>query len=105
MVAPLAPLQLVAGYPAALRVAFVNDDRRLLFLLLLALRVVCHSSTSIRRPALLFGNEPKLLQEAQIIVTIPVLDYLAPFDAADGDAFALYLPPGGRAKLLYLSLV
>jgi hypothetical protein len=54
---------------------------------------------------LLFGNEAELLHHAQIIVAVPVLDYLASFDAANSDVFDLYLPPGGRAKLLYLSLV
>jgi len=54
---------------------------------------------------LLFGSEPKLLHEAQVIVAVPVLDYLASLDAANGDALELYLPPGGGTKLLCLSLV
>jgi hypothetical protein len=54
---------------------------------------------------LLFGNEPKLLHHAQIIVALPLLDYLASVDAVYGDAFDLYLPASGGAKLLYLSLV
>ena len=54
---------------------------------------------------LLFGSKPKLLQQAQIIVAVPVLDYPAPFDSADGDACLLYPPPSGRAKLFYLPLV
>src|SRR5215207_4818072 len=57
------------------------------------------------RSLLLIGSKPQLLQRSQVIVGIPVLDYLPPFDAADGDECALYLPAGGRSKLLCLSLV
>jgi hypothetical protein len=46
-----------------------------------------------------------LLQHAQIIVALPLLDYLAFLEAVDGDAFELHLLASGRAKLLYLSLV
>ena len=46
-----------------------------------------------------------MLQQAQIIVAIPLLYYLAPLDAVYGDALELCLLPSGRAKLLYLSLV
>jgi hypothetical protein len=51
------------------------------------------------------GSTPKLLQQAQIIVSLPLLDYLASLDAVDGDAVSLYLLASGRSKLLYLSLV
>jgi hypothetical protein len=44
---------------------------------------------------LLFRGEPKLLHHAQIIVAVPILDCLAPFDAAYADAFDLYLPVSG----------
>ena len=53
------------------------------------------SSSLLCRPYLLFGNETKLLQNAQIIVPLPLLDYLAVLDAMDGDAFDLHLPPSG----------
>jgi hypothetical protein len=41
----------------------------------------------------------------QVIVTFPLLDYLATFDAMNGDAFELYLPPGGilREPMGFLS--
>src|SRR3712207_4712033 len=54
---------------------------------------------------LLSGDEPELLHHAQIIVALPLLDYLVSFDAVDGDASYLYLPASRRTKLLYLSLV
>ncbi len=54
---------------------------------------------------LLFGSKPELLQQAQIIVAIPLLYYLAVCDTVYGDALELCLLPSGRAKLLYLSLV
>jgi hypothetical protein len=38
---------------------------------------------------LLFESEPELLQEGQVIVAIPVFDYLASFDTADGNAATL----------------
>src|SRR5918994_4141245 len=63
----------------------------------------CQSSSC--RRALLFGGEPKLLQQAQIVVCFPLLDYLAILEAVDGDALELYLPPSGRAQVLSLSLV
>jgi hypothetical protein len=50
------------------------------------------------RPALLFGNEPELLHRAQIIVALPLLNYLAVLDAVHGEPFDLYLPASGRAK-------
>ena len=50
-------------------------------------------------------NESKLLHHAQIVEPIPLLDNLAVPDAVDGDAFDLYLPASGRAKLHYLSSV
>jgi hypothetical protein len=46
-----------------------------------------------------------LLQRAQIIVSLPLLDYLVSFKTVDGDAFERHLPASGRAKLLRLSLV
>ena len=46
-----------------------------------------------------------MLHQAQIIVALPLLDYLAVRDAVYGDALELYLFAGGRAKLLYLALV
>ena len=46
-----------------------------------------------------------MLQRGQIIVAIPVLDYLASFDAADGEGSALKSPASGGTKLLCLSLV
>jgi hypothetical protein len=54
---------------------------------------------------LLFLSKPKLLQEAQIVVSLPLLDYLAIRNAVDGDALKLKRPASGRAKVLYLSLV
>ena len=57
------------------------------------------------RSLLLFGSKPELLQRSQVIVGIPVLDYLASFDAADGDEGAFYLSASGRSELLRLSLV
>ncbi len=42
------------------------------------------------QPALylpLFWNEPKLLEDAQIIVAFPLLYYLAVLDAVYGDTF------------------
>ena len=54
---------------------------------------------------LLFGGKPKLLQHAQIIVALPLLDYLAILEAVDGDAFELHLSACGRSKVLRLSLV
>src|SRR5215208_1062746 len=54
---------------------------------------------------LLLGSKPELLQQAQIIVCFPLLDYLAVLEAVDGDAFERYLPLSGRAKLLCLSLM
>jgi hypothetical protein len=54
---------------------------------------------------LLFGSKPELLQRSQVIVGVPVLDYLASFDAADSDEVALYLSASGRSELLCLSLV
>ena len=46
-----------------------------------------------------------MLQQAQIVVAIPLLYYLAPLNAVYADALELCLLPSGRAKLLYLSLV
>jgi hypothetical protein len=46
-----------------------------------------------------------LVQRAQIIVSLPLLNYLAILEAVDGDAFKLHLSASGRAKLLCLSLV
>jgi hypothetical protein len=46
-----------------------------------------------------------LLQRAQVIVSLPLLDYLASFDTVDGDALEFHLSASGRAKLLCLSLV
>jgi hypothetical protein len=54
---------------------------------------------------LLFGDEPKLLQCAQVIVSFPLLDYLAVLEAVDSDAFDFDLSASGGAKLLRLSLV
>ena len=54
---------------------------------------------------LLFGGKPKLLKHAQIIVALPLLDYLGVLEAVDGDALELKLSASGRAKLLRLSLV
>jgi hypothetical protein len=54
---------------------------------------------------LLFRDESKLLQQAQNVVAFPLLDYLAVFEAVDGDAFDLYLLASRGAELLYLSLV
>jgi hypothetical protein len=54
---------------------------------------------------LLFGNEPELLQQAQIVVCFPLLDYLAVLKAVNGDAFERYLSASGRAQVLCLSLV
>ena len=34
-----------------------------------------------------FSNKPELLQHAQVVVTLPFLDYLAILDAVYGDAF------------------
>ena len=48
-----------------------------------------------RSALLLFGSKPELLQSGQIVVGIPVLNYLASFDAADSDECALYLPASG----------
>jgi hypothetical protein len=47
---------------------------------------------------LLFGNEPELLHRAQIIVALPLLDYLAVLDAVHGEPFDLYLPASGRTE-------
>src|SRR5918998_5291368 len=63
------------------------------------------TSETIRSPALLLGSKPELLHHAQIIVALPLLDYLASSDAVNGDAFKLYLSASGRAKHLCLSLV
>src|SRR5215204_4692118 len=52
-----------------------------------------------------FWDEPKLLQDAQIIVALPILHYLAVLKAVHADAFELELPSSRRAKLLRLSLV
>jgi hypothetical protein len=41
-----------------------------------------------------------LLHDAQVIVALPLLGYLALLDAVYGDAFDLYLLASGRAKLL-----
>ncbi len=46
-----------------------------------------------------------MLHHAQIIVALPLLDYLAVLEAVDGDARDLYLLASRGAKLLYLSLV
>jgi hypothetical protein len=46
-----------------------------------------------------------LLQDAQIIVLVPLFDYLAILDAVNGDAFDLDLPAGGRAELFRRALV
>jgi hypothetical protein len=46
-----------------------------------------------------------LLQHTQVIVALPLLDYLAVLKAVYGDALELHLPPSGRAKVLCLSLV
>ena len=46
-----------------------------------------------------------MLQHAQIIVALPLLDYLASLKAVDGDASKLHLLVGGRTKLLRRSLV
>src|SRR5215211_1333754 len=54
---------------------------------------------------LLLGSKPELLQDAQIVVCFPLLDYLAVLKAVDGDAFELYLPLSGRAQVLRLSSV
>jgi hypothetical protein len=40
---------------------------------------------------LLFGGKPKLLEHTQVIVALPLLDYLAVLEAVDGDAFKLHL--------------
>jgi hypothetical protein len=53
----------------------------------------------------LFWDKSKLLQHAQIIVALPLLDYLGVLEAVDGDALELKLSASGRAKLLRLSLV
>jgi hypothetical protein len=55
--------------------------------------------------ALLFGSKPELLQDAQVVVTLPLLNYLAVLDAVYGDAFELDPLAGGRTILLSLSLV
>jgi hypothetical protein len=57
------------------------------------------------RSALLLGSTPNLLQQAQIIVSLPLLYDLAAFDAVHGEAFELYLLASRRAELLYISLV
>src|ERR687897_1552288 len=54
---------------------------------------------------LLFWNETKLLQQAQIVVSLPCLGYLVAFEAVNGDAFKLKGPASGRTKPLHLSLV
>ena len=54
---------------------------------------------------LFFREEPKLLQQAQIVVSLPCLGYLAAFEAVNGDAFKLKGPASGRTKPLHLSLV
>jgi hypothetical protein len=46
-----------------------------------------------------------LLEQAQIVVCFPLLNYLAILKAVDGDAFELHLPLSGRAKVLGLSSV
>ena len=46
-----------------------------------------------------------MLQHAQIIVALPLLDYLAFLEAVDGDPSKLHLLVGGRTKLLRFSLV
>ena len=46
-----------------------------------------------------------MLQYAQIVVSFPLLNYLAVLKAVDGDATELHLLASGRAKLLRLSLV
>ena len=54
---------------------------------------------------LLFGNEPELLQHAQLVVAFPLLHYLALLEAVDGDALQLHRLARGRAELLRLPLV
>ena len=54
---------------------------------------------------LLFLSQPKLLQQAQIVVSLPCLGYLVAFEAVNGDAFKLKGPASGRTKTLHLSLV
>jgi hypothetical protein len=39
--------------------------------------------------SLLFGGQTKLLQDAQIIVCFPLLNYLASFDAVHGEPLDL----------------
>ena len=50
-----------------------------------------------------FSNKPELLQHAQIVVALPLLDYLAILDAVYGDAFEFYTLASGRAQLLSLA--
>src|SRR5215211_7253648 len=54
---------------------------------------------------LLFWNETKLLQQAQIVVSLPCLGYPVAFEAVNGDAFKLKGPASRRTKPLHLSLV
>jgi hypothetical protein len=56
-------------------------------------------------PALLqFGNDAQLLHQAQIIVPLPLLNYLISFDAVYGDALKHYLLPS-RGYALKVPLV
>ncbi len=41
----------------------------------------------------------ELLHHTQIIVALPLLDYLAPFNGVYGDTFELYLLPGGAMSI------
>jgi hypothetical protein len=52
-----------------------------------------------------FSHKPELLQHIQIVVALPLLDYLAILDTVYGDAFELYALASGRAQLLRLASV
>ena len=68
-------------------------------------RLPCPGSQKLSLALLLFGDEPKLLQCAQVIVSFPLLDYLAVLEAVESYAFDFDLSASGGAKLLRLSLV
>src|SRR5215210_3684174 len=64
-----------------------------------------YAATCVAAYSLLFWSKPELLQNAQIVVCFPLLDYLAVLEAVYGDASELHLLASGSAKLFCLSLV